>query len=37
MIGTRDTTAIGSDVAPPDVKAQIGHYDVLGPAVAPAH
>lgn len=34
MIGTRDTTAIGSDVAPPEVKARIGHYDVLGPAVA---
>jgi pimeloyl-ACP methyl ester carboxylesterase len=34
MIGTRDTTAIGSDLAPPEVKARIGHYDVLGPAVA---
>jgi pimeloyl-ACP methyl ester carboxylesterase len=34
MIGTRDTTAIGSDIAPPEVKARIGHYDVLGPAVA---
>jgi pimeloyl-ACP methyl ester carboxylesterase len=30
MIGDRDTTAIGSDNAPPDVKAHIGHYDVLG-------
>jgi len=30
MIGTADTTAIGSDVAPPEVKARIGHYDVLG-------
>src|SRR5471032_1729962 len=30
MIGTSDTTAIGSDIAPPDVKAKIGHYDVLG-------
>jgi pimeloyl-ACP methyl ester carboxylesterase len=30
MLGTSDTTAIGSDVAPPDVKARVGHYDVLG-------
>jgi len=30
MIGTADTTAIGSDIAPPDVKAKIGHYDQLG-------
>lgn len=30
MIGTADTTAIGSDIAPPEVKARIGHYDVLG-------
>ena len=36
MIGTRDTTAIGSDVAPPDVKARIGHYDVLGKQAAQA-
>ena len=34
MIGTRDTTAIGSDIAPPEVKARIGHYDELGPAIA---
>jgi pimeloyl-ACP methyl ester carboxylesterase len=34
MIGTRDTTAIGSDVAPPEVKARIGHYDQLGPLIA---
>jgi pimeloyl-ACP methyl ester carboxylesterase len=34
MIGTRDTTAIGSDVAPPAVKARIGHYDQLGPLIA---
>jgi pimeloyl-ACP methyl ester carboxylesterase len=33
MIGTSDTTAIGSDVAPPDVKAKVGHYDVLGKQV----
>ena len=30
MIGTSDTTAIGSDIAPPDVKAKLGHYDRLG-------
>ena len=30
MVGTADTTAIGSDIAPPDVKARLGHYDRLG-------
>jgi pimeloyl-ACP methyl ester carboxylesterase len=30
MIGDADTTAIGSDIAPPDVKAKLGHYNVLG-------
>ncbi|RTF95838.1 PilT/PilU family type 4a pilus ATPase [Serratia marcescens] len=34
MIGTADTTAIGSDIAPPAVKAKIGHYDVLGKQAA---
>lgn len=34
MIGTSDTTAIGSDIAPPAVKANIGHYKVLGKQVA---
>ncbi|WP_151676787.1 alpha/beta fold hydrolase [Acinetobacter nosocomialis] len=29
-IGTGDTTAIGSDIAPPDVKQKIGQYSVLG-------
>jgi pimeloyl-ACP methyl ester carboxylesterase len=33
MLGTSDTTAIGSDVAPPDVKARVGHYDTLGKTV----
>jgi pimeloyl-ACP methyl ester carboxylesterase len=33
MIGTADTTAIGSDVAPPEVRARIGHYGVLGKQV----
>lgn len=34
MIGTADTTAIGSDIASPQVKAQLGHYNVLGKQVA---
>ncbi|MVZ10499.1 alpha/beta hydrolase, partial [Enterobacteriaceae bacterium 8376wG6] len=34
MIGTADTTAIGSDIAPPAVKAKIGHYAVLGKQAA---
>ena len=31
MIGDADTTAIGSDIAPPEVKATLGHYASLGP------
>lgn len=34
MIGDADTTAIGSDIASPQVKARIGHYDVLGKQAA---
>ena len=34
VIGTSDTTAIGKDLAPPEVKAKIGHYEVLGKQVA---
>jgi pimeloyl-ACP methyl ester carboxylesterase len=34
LIGDADTTAIGKDVAPPDVKAKIGHYNVLGKETA---
>jgi len=34
MIGDADTTAIGSDIAPAEVKAKIGHYDVLGKQAA---
>ncbi|MCO8161206.1 alpha/beta hydrolase [Pseudomonas sp. 21LCFQ010] len=34
MIGDRDTTAIGSDIAPPEVKAKIGKYEQLGKDVA---
>jgi len=34
LIGTSDTTAIGSDIASPEVKAKLGHYAVLGKAAA---
>lgn len=34
MIGDADTTAIGSDVASPAVKAKLGRYAELGPATA---
>ncbi|CAI2421682.1 alpha/beta fold hydrolase [Serratia liquefaciens] len=34
MIGTADTTAIGSDIASPAVKARLGHYNLLGKQVA---
>ncbi|QKZ05332.1 alpha/beta fold hydrolase [Pseudomonas eucalypticola] len=34
LIGDADTTAIGSDIAPPEVKARIGHYNVLGKQAA---
>lgn len=34
LIGDADTTAIGSDIAPPQVKAKIGHYTVLGKQAA---
>jgi pimeloyl-ACP methyl ester carboxylesterase len=34
LIGTSDSTAIGSDIASPEVKAKIGHYDLLGKRVA---
>jgi pimeloyl-ACP methyl ester carboxylesterase len=29
MIGDKDTTAIGKDVAPPQVRARLGHYPEL--------
>ncbi|WP_322102041.1 alpha/beta hydrolase [Paraburkholderia sp. J41] len=29
LIGDKDTTAIGKDLAPPEVRAQLGHYPVL--------
>ncbi|SJZ80915.1 Pimeloyl-ACP methyl ester carboxylesterase [Enhydrobacter aerosaccus] len=34
IIGDKDTTAIGKALAPPDVQAKIGHYDVLGKEIA---
>ncbi len=34
MIGDADTTAIGSDIASPQVKAKLGHYNVLGKEAA---
>jgi pimeloyl-ACP methyl ester carboxylesterase len=33
MLGDADTTAIGSDIAPPEVKAKIGRYKQLGKEV----
>lgn len=29
MVGDKDTTAIGKDIAPPDVRARLGNYPVL--------
>jgi pimeloyl-ACP methyl ester carboxylesterase len=34
LIGDADTTAIGKDAAPPEVKAKIGKYAVLGKQAA---
>ena len=34
LIGTADNTAIGKDLAPPEVKAKLGNYAVLGKQVA---
>jgi len=34
IIGDKDTTAIGKDLAPPDVRATLGNYPVLGKAAA---
>ncbi len=36
LIGEKDTTAIGKDAAPPEVKKQVGNYAKLGPAAAAA-
>lgn len=34
LIGDKDTTAIGSDIAPPQLRAKLGNYALLGPQVA---
>lgn len=34
LIGDRDTTAIGSDAATPEVRARLGHYEQLGKQAA---
>ena len=34
IIGDKDTTAIGKDMAPPEVRAKLGNYPVLGKAAA---
>ena len=36
LIGQKDSTAIGKDAAPPEVRAQIGHYPELGRLAARA-
>ena len=36
MIGDKDTTAIGKDAAPPEVRAKLGHYPQLAKAAAAA-
>jgi pimeloyl-ACP methyl ester carboxylesterase len=34
MIGDKDTTAIGKDLAPPEIRATLGNYPALGKAAA---
>ncbi len=36
FIGQKDRTAIGRDLAPPELKATLGNYPVLGKAAAEA-
>ena len=36
MIGQKDNTAIGKDLAPPEVRMELGHYPELGRATAQA-
>ncbi|WP_434660354.1 alpha/beta hydrolase [Paraburkholderia sp. A3BS-1L] len=36
LIGDKDTTAIGKDAAPPEVRAQLGHYPALARAAQKA-
>lgn len=34
LIGDKDTTAIGKDIAPPEVRSKLGHYPELGKLTA---
>ena len=34
MIGDKDTTAIGKDLAPPEVRVELGNYPLLGKRTA---
>ena len=34
MIGDKDTTAIGKNLAPPSIRATLGDYPVIGKAAA---
>ncbi|MGX9425837.1 MULTISPECIES: alpha/beta fold hydrolase [Bradyrhizobium] len=34
LIGDKDTTAIGKDLAPPDIRSKLGNYPVLGKEAA---
>jgi pimeloyl-ACP methyl ester carboxylesterase len=34
MIGDKDTTAIGKELAPPEIRATLGNYPALGKAAA---
>jgi pimeloyl-ACP methyl ester carboxylesterase len=36
MIGQKDTTAVGKDFAPPELRAELGNYPKLGKAAAKA-
>ena len=36
LIGTKDTTAIGKDLAPTEIRAKLGNYDELGKQAAKA-
>ena len=34
MIGDKDNTAVGKDLAPPEIRATLGNYPVLGKQAA---
>jgi hypothetical protein len=36
MIGEKDTTAVGKDLAPPELRPKLGNYPELGKAAAKA-